>query len=121
MGKGHVPGFAELGQHEHSWAISAPVRQQQTGGDGQHHIRSSDSISAGRGVQELQKRGRNEKYTQSCDQENFSCCNSMHSYKGCFTLNTSAGKRSSLQVEVSLATVTDEKMPQCGIMVHTGG
>lgn len=33
-GKGHEPGRAELGQREHSWAISAPVRQQQTGGMG---------------------------------------------------------------------------------------
>lgn len=43
--KRHGPGWAELGQHEHSWAISAPVRQQQTGGMGSitHMLRHKHS------------------------------------------------------------------------------
>lgn len=32
VGKRHKPGQAELGQHEHSWAIKAPVRQRQSAG-----------------------------------------------------------------------------------------
>lgn len=33
-----------------------------------------------------------------------------------FRLNPGAGKRGSIQAEVALATVTNEKMPQCSIM-----
>lgn len=112
-GKGHEPGCAELGQHEHSWAAPTPVRQQQTRGGwaashsllGQQHQRKSCVR------EEMIRNLLRIPSTQSC-----SVVQSVCGCGGCFRRNTGAGGRSSLQEEVALATVRNEKMPQCSIM-----
>lgn len=59
-GKGHEAGCAELGQHEHSWAISAPVRLQQTRGMGSIML----SVWTETPQEEPCSRGSNQKYAQ---------------------------------------------------------